>query len=117
MGADNQTIGSDWRGWGMRMGMVSMMAATGMVLAGHAAQATPAVTQSPGTEANGGGEGLPLGLMRVPDGNSGATCIGAQLGAQLDGIGAGAGLGTGIGEFIPSDRALKDDITPVDWSR
>lgn len=43
MRADNQSIGSDWRGWGVRMGLVSMMATTGMVLAGHAAQAATTV--------------------------------------------------------------------------
>jgi len=58
MGADNETIGSDWRGWGVRAGLVSVMAATGMVLAGHAAQATTMVTEPPGTQANGDGEEL-----------------------------------------------------------
>ena len=102
MGADNQTLGSDWLGWGMRMGVVSVMAATGMVLAGQAAQATTTVTESPGTQANGDGEGLPLDLQRVPDGNSGGTCL-------VDGLGS-----------LPitlSDRSLKRDITLVQWSR
>ena len=102
MAADNQALGSDWRGWGVRMGVVSVMAATGMVLAGQAAQATTTVTESPGTQANGDGEGLPLNMLRVPDGNSGATCI------SIDVLGTGATI---------SDRALKRDITLVQWSR
>lgn len=51
-----------------------MMAATGMVLAGHAAQATTTVTQPPTAQADGDGQRLPLDLLRLPGGNSGATC-------------------------------------------
>lgn len=54
MGIGNQSIGSDWRGWGVRMGLVSMMAATGMGLVGHAVAATPMVTQPSGGDGTGG---------------------------------------------------------------
>jgi hypothetical protein len=82
MGADNETIGSDGRGWGVRVGFVSVMAATGMVLAGQAAEATTAALDSSGTHANGDRAGLPLDLTRLPGGNSGATCV-----AAVDGVG------------------------------
>lgn len=39
------------------MGLVSMMAATGMVLAGHAAQAAPTITAAPGTQAGSDDQG------------------------------------------------------------
>jgi hypothetical protein len=112
MAADNEILGSDWRHWGMRAGVVSVMAATGMVLAGQAAQATTTVTESPAIQANGDGEGLPLDLLRVPDGNSGATC--AALFADPTALVTGA-ASTVLG--LVSDRALKRDITLVQWSR
>jgi hypothetical protein len=120
MGATNEASGSDWRTTGLRMGLISMMAATGMVLAGHAAEATT-VTAAPKTQANGGGQGqadgsgqgqadgsgqgLPLDLNRLPGGNSGATCT--ILDVNVLGVDTG----------VLSDRALKRDITLVDWSR
>ena len=118
MGADNQTIGSDWRGWGVRAGLVSMMAATGMVLAGQTAQATTTVTEPPRTQTNGDGEGLPLDLVRLADGNSGATCAVAYLGTQLDStsVDAEVVLPDDIA-VLNSDRALKRDITLVQWRR
>lgn len=91
---------------------MSVMAATGMVLAGQAAQATTTVTESPATQANGDGEGLPLDLLRVPDGNSGATCAGLLGGSGIGGLGINV-----PGIPLLSDRALKRDITLVQWSR
>lgn len=105
MGADNQSIGSDWRGWGVRAGLVSVMAATGMVLAGHAANATTTMTPSPATQADGGSEGLPLDLPRLPDGNSGATCGGD--GGGNGGTGGAGGIGEGgIGVSLLNISAL-----------
>jgi hypothetical protein len=91
MRTDNQTIGSDWRTTGMRMGLISVMAATGMILAGQAAEATTTTTPSLKTHtndggqghtngsgqshANGAGHGLPLHLQRQAGGNSGASCV------------------------------------------
>jgi hypothetical protein len=90
MRADNDTIGSDWRTKGMRMGLISVMAATGMVLAGQAAEASTTATPSLKAHtddtggghpngagqghANRGGQGLPLHLQRLAGGNSGASC-------------------------------------------
>ena len=92
MRADNQAIGSDWRIRGMRIGLISVMAATGMVLAGQAAEATTTATRSLKTHtddtgqghtnggsqshANGAGHGLPLHLQRLAGGNGGASCRG-----------------------------------------
>lgn len=91
MKADNETIGSDWRGWGVRTGLVSMMAATGMVLAGHAADATTTVeslkAQADGVgqgQADGTGQNLPLDLSRIVAGNSGAICGAMFAGAADD---------------------------------
>jgi hypothetical protein len=82
MGTDNEVIGRDWRTRGMRVGLISVMAATGMVLAGQAAEATTATpslkAQADGTDhghANGDGQGLPPNLPRLADGNSGASCF------------------------------------------
>lgn len=91
MGATNEAIDSDWRTRGLRMWLISMMAATGMVLAGHAAEANTTVIAAPKTQANGGGQGqangsgqgLPLDLTRLPGGNSGATCLGVGAGGLL----------------------------------
>jgi hypothetical protein len=106
---DNETIGSEWRGWGVRMGVVSMMAASGMALAGQAAHATTTVTEAPTTQANGDGEGLPLDLLRLPEGNSGATC--PTINVDLSGDG-------GLPQVaLLSDRALKQDVALVHWSR
>jgi hypothetical protein len=117
MAAENQTLGSGWRGWGVRMGMVSMMAATGMLLAGHAAQATT-VIESLGTQADGGGEGLLLDVPdgNGPDGNSGTT--GGRIGLgdldNLGNLGRGYSLpyqekilekGMGTGGRLPAPRA------------
>jgi hypothetical protein len=90
MRTDNQTIGSDWRTTGMRIGLISVMAASGMILAGQAAEATTTTTPSLKTHtddggqghtngagqghANGAGHGLPLHLQRQAGGNSGASC-------------------------------------------
>ena len=73
MAADetNETIGSDWRARGVRMGLVSVMAATGMVLAGQAAHATPTVTEPPGTQADGGDESSPSNLLTGNDPTAG----------------------------------------------
>jgi hypothetical protein len=87
MGAGNETIGGDWRARGMRIGLLSVMAATGMVLAGHAAEATTTATpslkaQADGAgqgQANSSGQGLPLNLPRLTAGNSGATCVVVEL--------------------------------------
>lgn len=96
MGADNHSIGGDWRGWGVRAGLASVMAATGMVLAGHAAQATTTATEAPTTQADGGGEGLPVELLRLDGGNSGATCGGDDGGFGGAGGSAQGGVGVNV---------------------
>ena len=88
---ENKTIGGDWRVRGMRLGVMSVMAATGMVLAGQAAEAATTATPALKAHADGGGQGhtngagqsppnragqgLPLHLSRLAGGNSGASCI------------------------------------------
>lgn len=53
------------------------------------------------------GDGLPIGIWRMPGGNSGAVCVVGALEGDLP---------PQVRNLI-SDRRVKTDVVAVDWSR